>query len=622
MQATIIISFRNKMKKYIYIVAALVSSLILTGCQDFLEAENKTAGGQTAEQFFSKDASSLGVYAYSLLKPVVTRNNVYQYGTDLYTPSRGKTSAFHDYSLTPETSDIKSLYSDLYACINMANACIFYDENRTKYTPEMRFVRSYCYYILTQQFGRVPYILDYINSAAREYPLSELSVIYAEIEKDLLAAIEDDKMGATYGYDGHATKDACYALLAKVCLAAGWDLGTMYTDVATGTYSITNTEYFSKALIYAKEAGADNALTQTFADKWYPTTADNGEEVLFSVQYDRAGYPGVAQEGGHGLQNNYGHYYGSPSLGQKYVNSEYCMTKKAAKLWDKGDLRYDATFMTTFLNADNADNWGQDGYYAFYNNANAATLGIRWQYFPYYVTDAEIRAWMTANKDRMIKGAWTNQPNAYKICDAANTNIITYKMADDGSISVESTQTFEDALEGSNALNKFPCVRKWDDATAGFIDGTNTSNDYRDVILLHKSDIVLVAAEAEYMLGNETGVEGYLNKVRARAGMPATTIAAYQANYTVATGFEDAFHKGIDYILDERGRELYAENERWMDLRRTKQLVRYNIEFNDKIGTLLDMSSDGTNAKLYRPIPQAEINANDAITAADQNLGY
>ena len=59
-----------------------------------------------------------------------------------------------------------------------------------------------------------------------------------------------------------------------------------------------------------------------------------------------------------------------------------------------------------------------------------------------------------------------------------------------------------------------------------------------------------------------------------------------------------------------------------MDLRRTKQLVRYNIEFNPKVGTLLDMSGDGANAKLYRPIPQAEINSNEAITAADQNLGY
>lgn len=611
------------MKKYIYIIAiALVSSLILTGCQDYLEPKNKTAGGQTAEQFFNGDATSLGVYAYSLLKPIVTRTDVYQYGTDLYIPSRGKTSAIHDYSLTPETSDIKSFYSDLYACINMANACIYYDQNRTQYTPEMRFVRSYCYYILSQQFGRVPYVLDYINNANRNYPLESLENLYKGIITDLQAAIADDKMGAAYAGDGHATKDACNALLAKVCLAAGWDLGTTYTDVAAGTYSITDDSYFTQALQYAKAVGADDALTETFADKWNPTLADNGAEVLFAVQYDRAGYPGVAQEGGHGLQNTYGHYYGASSTGQKYVNSEMCQSLKSCKLWDKGDLRYDATFMTTFFNANNADNWGQDGYYAFYNSANTATQGIRWQYFPYYVTDAEVRAWLTAHQAQMAKGTFDNQPNAFKVCDAANTNIVTYKIADDGTISVELTQTYDDALEGSNALNKFPCVRKWDDVTSGFIDGTNMTNDYRDVILLHKSDIVLVAAEAAYMLGQTGVAEGYLNNVRTRAGLAGTTISAYSANYVVNAGFENPTLKGIDFILDERGRELYAENERWMDLRRTKQLVRYNIEFNPKITSLLSMSADGSNAKLYRPIPQAEINANDALTAADQNLGY
>ncbi len=611
------------MKKYIYILGVtLVGSLILTSCKNYLEPENKSAGGQTAEQYFNGDATSLGVYAYSLMKPIVSRTNVYQYGTDLYIPSRGKTSVFHDYSLTPETSDIKSFYSDLYACINMANACIFYDKNRTQYTPEMRFVRSYCYYILSQQFGRVPYSAEYINNAETKYPLCELSELYANLVNDLKEAIADDKMGATYNHDGHATKDACYALLAKVCLAAGWDLGVTYNDIAKGTYTVNDTQYFTEALNYAKQAGADDVLSETFADKWHATKADNGAEVLFSVQYDRAGYPGVAQEGGHGLQNTYGHYYGSPSLGQKYVNSEMCMTTKAAKLWDKGDLRYEATFMTTYYNANNADKWGAEGYYAYYNSNDTATQGIRWKYFPYYISDAEIRAWMTAHQEQMVKGAWDNQPNAFKICDAANTNIVTYKMAEDGTISVDMTQTYEDALEGSNALNKFPCVRKWDDATSGFIDGTNTTNDYRDIILLHKSDIVLVAAEAAYMLGQTGQAEGYLNNVRNRAGLPAKTINEYAANYTVSAGFEDEFHKGIDYILDERGRELYAENERWMDLRRTKQLVRYNIEFNSKVSALVDMSDDGANAKLYRPIPQAEINANDALTTADQNLGY
>lgn len=609
------------MKKYIYYIAAVAISAVTLNSCNYLQVEDKSAGGQTAEQFFNGDATSLGIYAYSLMKPVVTRTNVYQYGTDLYVPARGKTSPFHDYSLTPETSDIKNFYSDLYACINMANACIYYDQDRTQYTPEMRFVRSYCYYILTQQFGSVPYITEYINNAGRNYPKTPLADIYSNIVEDLKAAIADEKMADTYVLDGHATKDACYALLAKVCLAAGWDLGTSYKDVAAGTYAISENSYFTQALNYAKQAGADDALTETFAEKWHATTADFSDEVLFAVQYDRASYPGVAQEGGHGLQNTYGQYYGASSTGQKYVNSEYCESLKTTKLWDKGDLRFDATFMTTYYNANSGD-WGDKGYYAYYNSADTATQGIRWKFFPYYVTDAEVRAWLTAHKDQMQKGEFDNAPNAFKVCDANNSNVVMYSVAADGTVTVDKTQTYDDALDGEASINRFPCVRKWDDATSGFIEGTNTTNDYRDVIVLHKSDIVLVAAEAAYMLGETGAAEGYLTNVRNRAGMPATTIAAYTANYVVNASFDNPELKGIDFILDERGRELYAENERWMDLRRTKQLVRYNIEFNNKINSLSDMSVDGVNAKLYRPIPQAEINANDALTAADQNPGY
>ena len=43
------------MKKIIYIsaIAAMAVGTALTSCSDFLEAENKSAGGQSAEQFFS-----------------------------------------------------------------------------------------------------------------------------------------------------------------------------------------------------------------------------------------------------------------------------------------------------------------------------------------------------------------------------------------------------------------------------------------------------------------------------------------------------------------------------------------------------------------------------------------
>ena len=45
------------------IASLLVSALALTSCEKYLEPENKTAGGQTAENYFNGDPNSLLVYA-------------------------------------------------------------------------------------------------------------------------------------------------------------------------------------------------------------------------------------------------------------------------------------------------------------------------------------------------------------------------------------------------------------------------------------------------------------------------------------------------------------------------------------------------------------------------------
>jgi hypothetical protein len=53
------------MKKIILISAiAMMGAASLTGCSDFLDAENKAQGGQTTDEYFGKDASELRITAY------------------------------------------------------------------------------------------------------------------------------------------------------------------------------------------------------------------------------------------------------------------------------------------------------------------------------------------------------------------------------------------------------------------------------------------------------------------------------------------------------------------------------------------------------------------------------
>jgi hypothetical protein len=59
-----------------------------------------------------------------------------------------------------------------------------------------------------------------------------------------------------------------------------------------------------------------------------------------------------------------------------------------------------------------------------------------------------------------------------------------------------------------------------------------------------------------------------------------------------------------------------------MDLRRTKQLVRYNVQFSEYIADEAAMANSKGEIKWYRPIPANEISANTGISQADQNPGY
>ena len=159
-------------------MSVLFAGFTLTACSDFLEAENKSAGGQTADDVFSKDAEPLLTAAYSSLKSYGFNTDLFCRGTDLYIHTRGKTvSDFDTYTFNTENSTISSLYSNVYRTINLANGVIYYAGDGTQLSYEARFLRNYGYYILTQHFGGVPYITDYINSAEKNFPRTPLNEV-------------------------------------------------------------------------------------------------------------------------------------------------------------------------------------------------------------------------------------------------------------------------------------------------------------------------------------------------------------------------------------------------------------------------------------------------------------
>jgi hypothetical protein len=599
------------MKKIKYLsLVALMGALSLTSCNDLLDAENK-AGGEDVDTHFSTTTgkAEAKTQAYYSLRSLATAFDVNCWGTDLYVPVRGKDPGdIHRYKLNSENSDVTSYYTNCYKLIQYSNFAIKVNGDGTQATAEATFLRDYGYYLLTQQFGAVPYITHYISDATRNYPRVDVETIYTNLETELEGLYNGGLLSET-DHTGVVSKQAVASLLAKVYLAHGWDVNTSLNDAEKGTYTVNSTDNFKKASEWAVKAINGISLTQTFEKKWSPSNEGNAEQI-FSVQYDRAGYPGNVDEGGHGLENQFGDYYGDPtSTGYKQCGSVGAQSEKALYLWSKGDERYDGTFMTKIYNY-NGD-WSTSGYFGYYNgDTTKLVYGLR--YFPAYMTQSEVEAEFAAHKDRYATAGTTykNQVLAFILGSPA----VQYTFKTDGSYTKTTDISFATLC---SMVNGGTTVKKWDDPETP--QKNSSTLDYRDIVLFDLSDMYLTAAEGYLMAGDEASALNYVNQVRKRAGATTlTSFADYQPEYSVPSSFGST--TALDEILDERARELYGQLLRWDDLRRTKQLVRYNIAFNDYITSVADMSNNSGEIKWYRPIPESELGNNTANNV--QNPGY
>lgn len=142
-----------------------------------------------------------------------------------------------------------------------------------------------------------------------------------------------------------------------------------------------------------------------------------------------------------------------------------------------------------------------------------------------------------------------------------------------------------------------------------------TTSGSRDFIIYRLADTYLMAAEALMMSGKADLAVEYINKVRRRAAKKGESEAETLVNKKAMEVSAAALD--IDFILDERARELIGEYTRWFDLVRTGKLVERVKKHN---------SLAAPNIKDYhvlRPIPQTQIDRTEGgRDAFPQNDGY
>lgn len=128
---------------------------------------------------------------------------------------------------------------------------------------------------------------------------------------------------------------------------------------------------------------------------------------------------------------------------------------------------------------------------------------------------------------------------------------------------------------------------------------STAASTYRDMYLLRLPETYLLRAEAFWRKGDLASAATDINVVRSRA--KATPVTPEEVN--------------LDYILDERARELIFEEQRRITLHRTQTLVERVRKYND-----MNRDEIKDHHGLW-PIPYAEIEANVDVVI-DQNPGY
>lgn len=146
----------------------------------------------------------------------------------------------------------------------------------------------------------------------------------------------------------------------------------------------------------------------------------------------------------------------------------------------------------------------------------------------------------------------------------------------------------------------WPWVTKWEYNDPVVFDNASSAGSYDDQIFMRLAETYLLAAEAQMNQGKNDLAAYYLNILRARSNASAIT----SADVT------------LDFILEERSRELVTEEYRRHTLVRTGTFYERSILYNPR----LDASRVNTYNELL-PIPQGIIDSNTGAVM-EQNPGY
>jgi hypothetical protein len=554
----------NKMKKLtIYFIALFV--IMGAGCKDFIEEENLS--NLEAEEYYKtlQGYPKIVNASYATLRTIYNDPYPFMAGTDMYVEGRNaQPVGISEYrNLVPEDANVEAFYRNAYRGIQICNTAIYFNDKTAANTN------------LPVRKGEMQFIRAYYYFLL----VQTFGGVAITTDRNIAPTLQFKRNTAEEVYlfiikemnEALALVPATQAEFGRVTKRAVQHY-LAKVHLTRGYESFGTPQDFATATTLADAAINSQALTIPFETLFTPGNEKNAE-ILFSIQYDPTSILQPLTDGN--SQNFYfGPYMGGQGVAQGYPNRSYTLnpTMYAFDAFTQDDARFDATFMI--------EHYAR--YYDYYDKpTERANLNVRFYYPPKWMNSAaDIAAWKAANPTK--RNAATIYPYSPKW----------------------------EASRSSNLDNATPPVKKFDDQKAIF--GTSTST--RDIFLARLGETYLLAAEAYFKAGVPGTAAQRINEVRKRASKPGKNLATIVASDI-----------NIDFILDERARELLGEYHRWFDLKRTGTLMARTILYNKDVRKWITAGTDpflgtGGQFKILRPIPTKAIDLNESAT--QQNPGY
>lgn len=505
------------------------------------------------------------------------------------------------YTFGPTNGQLLTPWNRSFSSINLANGLILFspevpisDAERNVALGEIRFLRALYYLNLVQYFGAVP--LD-LGSGDLEFNQTPFQGFNRHSVPELLVknynAIIEDLIFATQNLPTQRpanafrlSKAAAFHLLAKAYIHRGYSAAAQTSDFQNA--------YNAAMEVIGNQTTYGTALQEYYSDIHRPGN-DYNSEILFSIERVPGNYAasevpnpqGISGTKGMDASNDFCGDYTAVNSPVKTVNQKPVSNRTVT--YGRPIRRFCPTpwlFNTAF-----ADKFNDSRYEGSFRTV--------------YIASATVGPF-TADVDTAFVMARTN-------AEAATINATRpYRAIAPSEFYFISGSTDGSATTGTS--NMYPSLSKYEDPQRG----TPNYPGARPFPVAKLGETYLLAAEAAMQTGNTTEAMNLINTLKQRAAnRPGLSAGDRTAAYNVIR-ITSASQVTLDYILDERTRELAGECTRWPDLAvRGKLIERVKLYNSDAAANITESKHE------LRPIPQSQL---DRVAEEDthiyQNPGY